>query len=455
MRLATSEYALRAEVKQMRASTDLQRRRAGREEVELTQQNLADMAKEQLAIVLHRVKKEGDKALQAEKDRQNDTALDFEKEKLSAAFRRARRDAEMRLRVASAQRAVAAEVHAALMEKGSVLRDLLEQHDPAEGAPVSDQTKKLTIQQIDSEMQREELELRAAFTALSSSFTVAGRYVGEMLDGAEPSNAYAVAAFTDAHARAAALSHAALREDHLRRRLKKTIQANNQRDTEERRLMLLGRPPEDLAKIYRDIDGRLERELTELDATVAEERASVDALLAAQRDEKHAVQSTYRDEVEKLRRAHVADTHALREKYAADLAAVPSGGAKEGSDDAAAQRVEVAAGYAAAVSAARLRHEEQLFEAFKRQMTTEALVEKAEDDLRQVETAAHSTFFLYFSPSACLHPAFLAPADTHLPALFRSSFLPCRCCSSRSSCSKSARRSRTPPRRRARRASSS
>ena len=107
LRLATTEQGLRAEVKQMRAAADLQRRRAGRDEVDLTLQNLSEAADEQLSLLLLKAKKEADKILQAEKDRQGDASQDFEKEKVLAAFQRNRRDAEMRLKMTRAQRALA------------------------------------------------------------------------------------------------------------------------------------------------------------------------------------------------------------------------------------------------------------------------------------------------------------------------------------------------------------
>ena len=73
-------------------------------------------------------------------------------------------------------------MHDALVEKGQSLRDQLSNSSSSSSEtkggnaqatttlstmPVSDQTKKCTIQQIDAEMRREELELRAAFAALT------------------------------------------------------------------------------------------------------------------------------------------------------------------------------------------------------------------------------------------------------------------------------------------------
>ena len=208
-----------------------------------------------------------------------------------------------------------------------------------------------------------------------SAFGVAGRYVSEMLDGTEPSNLYALEAFEGAHAKATQLGHAALREDHQRRRLKKIIQANNQRESEDRRLMLLGRAPSDLVPIYADIDARLAKELAELDVAVAEEQSNLDALLAAQRDEKLVVHRAYRDEVVKLVEMFEVEAKELTETWERDMSTTSG----------ELQRHELSLQYAADVSAVQLRHQEHLYQVFKRQMTAEALVEKAEDDLRQLQ----------------------------------------------------------------------
>ena len=196
-----------------------------------------------------------------------------------------------------------------------------------------------------------------------------------MLDGTEPSNLYALEAFAGAHAKATQLGHAALREDHQRRRLKKIIQANNQRESEDRRLMLLGRAPADLVPIYADIDARLEKELAELDAAVAEEQSNLDALLAAQRDEKLAVHRAYRDEVVKLVESFEEEAKELTGTWERDMSTTAG----------ELQRNDLSLQYAADISAVQLRHQEHLYQLFKRQMTAEALVEKAEDDLRQLQ----------------------------------------------------------------------
>jgi hypothetical protein len=255
------------------------------------------------------------------------------------------------------------------------------QHD-LEAVQTPTETKMLAVQQVLAEIKREECELEAAYTSLSTGMMVSERFVAEMVEGFEPSIDYTRGEIMRGHLREKELLLEALESDYLQRRcIKKKIAANLQRGLEERRLMTLDRPPEDLIPIYEKIQSRLESDLIALREQYMSEREGVISLLLAQYNEKNDIQVGYSDDILVISESHRADTDGLKTEWLAQ---------REELDQNVGPEVDIQLytldqNYAASSTSLECEYYEKLYQAFKRCMIRKTLEENIGDNLRALQ----------------------------------------------------------------------
>lgn len=255
MRLCMAEFNLRAEVIQMRAGCDLHQRKAGILEVELLCQNLQDSAAENGEIMRVKLVQKHAQLVQLERERQDDVVLDYENERCLALCADIKRSVLSRIQVEVSYLTIKSELEEVLNEKKSSIQA---DYDGI----ASEETRLLASEQVEAETKREECELKAAYSSISVGFLISERFLGELTGGVPPSVQYTQDVLLQGHLKEIEYLSCALHNDYMRRKcIKKIIAANTQKAYEERRLIQLGRPAEDLVLMYEDIESRLQKDL--------------------------------------------------------------------------------------------------------------------------------------------------------------------------------------------------
>lgn len=234
---------------------------------------------------------------------------------------------------------------------------------------------------------REELELKAAYASLESGCLIATRQIAEMVEGLEPSSAYAQEMIKLAHVVQLNLLQEANRMDHSKKRFKRMVSSKTHKDFEAKRLMKLGRPAADLEPVYLDIEARLSEGLQHLGAVAAQDEQRVSTVLREQMVDKLKAQSDYSERVAKLRAVYdsnlsLAITEAANKRLAVEAELTAAGAPSDRltkdllavSQDLAAQLADLEVGYFDGLQAA-----------FEDAMARKNSAETVEDELRNLQ----------------------------------------------------------------------
>ena len=146
-----------------------------------------------------------------------------------------------------------------------------------------------------------------------------------MIEGSEPSVGYAMELLKLAQITEMNFLRDANGMDFRKKKAKKQVAANMQKEFEAKRLLALGRPASDLDKFDAEISQRLTHGLKHLEQMELQEEKKLETLLAEQLKDKLKVQSDYNERVGKLTQQFMGDLEQLKGQYAVKFAALPEG----------------------------------------------------------------------------------------------------------------------------------
>jgi len=287
-KLAIVEFELSSEYNQIRASNQLIRQNADEAAVEKVMAELEDKKKRdelQLKIALQ---EKQSKVLEEEKHRQNNTAINYEKERAYAIEQNSYREVIMSTEMYRSIQGVKRDIQSALADKKTVMLERL-QND----ARISEAVKQMKRDELDAELIREEIELQVAYDSFEEGYSICERYLSEVIQGLEPSTAYVEQLVKLHNAELSYLMEESLHFDNRRKILKKKAVALKYMGFEFSRLNGLGRSTEDITHFQVDINAHLHSSITHIMESTQSELRQMKRLFQKQLVDQMEIHKSY------------------------------------------------------------------------------------------------------------------------------------------------------------------
>lgn len=376
-RLTMVEFELRSEIAQIKATTELTKRGAARDEIERKMEDLSKAKSSNASKLAAALNDRLNTINRIELDRQQEAPIFFEKERARAIEQNALREVKVALQMYRSIRNIQRDVRSALAEKKAALMTDLK------GSAVSEEIKQLTVKEIEAETIREDLDLKVAYDSFEEGYAISERYLCEAVQGLEPSTPYISMLVRLFNTSELHLLHESTYMEDERKRLRKRIEARKYREFEEVRLQRLSRAtPEALEAMRSDVEAHEQKELQLIDAATLQETTRLQQLYKSRLEEKLAVHSGYEAEVAEAVTSYEQEKSLLRTSYEHQRQSILD----SVEDDAAAERAvyENETKFSADLVHLELKHTQALFDIFKRIMTTVVSEESTEDELRSL-----------------------------------------------------------------------
>jgi hypothetical protein len=380
MRVAMAEHGLRSEIEQITVTCDLHKRNADNMESELVLQNLADARKEKAEIVRLDTTYSFNKRIEEEKAAQaaHDSTSNFETFRVKVIQKNLLRNSRLLSKLSCTQRELLADMTAALEMKKNSQTDLLQQRS------MPDEIKKLTVEEIDYETKREELELLAAFNGLRNDCALTLVQLSNVVEGFEVDIAFAAGAISFSSSNELSTLSNALAMDILKKKRSAQIDGRTLKEFEMKRLMTLERDVNDIHKIEEEIDIQTVEKLRTIDASYESDKAALSERLQKQKADKIALQNEYNDRIEAIRGQFVAKTEELARSAKDKLKAVEmSSGKDSGSRQKA--KLSILQEWDGEYAEAECLYLEALCNEYLNMMARKCQMDKVNDEVRHIE----------------------------------------------------------------------
>jgi hypothetical protein len=312
-RLGMVEFELKADVEQIRTTTELLRRGADKGETDRVLGEVAARKLHHAAKLAAEHKEKLSKITKSETDRHSRADVNYERERAAAFEQNAYREIKVSTQLARSLHDIRRSVEVALAEKRAVMLNAVKQN-----TTISEDLKRLTAKQIEVEAIREELDLRAAYGSVEEGYTICERYLCEVVQGIEPSISFVQQQVRLYNAEELHLLEEAVYMEDARRKLKKHISAYTFKDFEANRLRALGRSEKDIHDLFEDVDRHTREGLNLIEVSTASELWRLKSLYTTQLEDKSRVHKQYEGEVAKLSEAYAQRKLALRVGYDSD-----------------------------------------------------------------------------------------------------------------------------------------
>jgi hypothetical protein len=380
-RLSRLEAYYRNEIVQITTESDLNKRAAEQKEVQLVFSNLEDGAKESFALLEEHIEADGKHRREQESKRQEQSCAGYEAERYLSVEDASFNTYQLSLDVESSLRTISKEMKQAMEKKKT---DLIQGASQQE---MSDEVKKLSMQQIDEESLMEEAKIAATYTAMVGQSQLSRRLSAEVTQGAYPSVDWGEKEIDDYTIEGTAALKESLVHNAVRRSYKRKFSVARTKVYENLRLMSLDRDASELDRIYSRLDENLSERLELIEAEWQGELSRLTDTQNAQSKEMKAAHADFHDEVYMVLSEHES---AVGEHDAAMAAKLEEAEHADESDDEVKERGILIVGQdnARLLCALLGETDAKVFSAFKKYHSRVFTLEKVEDDLRRYNVDA-------------------------------------------------------------------
>ncbi|CAM9130968.1 unnamed protein product, partial [Ectocarpus fasciculatus] len=378
MRLGRNELKLRAEVHEMKQLTDLNRRGATQEEIEKLVARLQDMQASDETMFHSKIEALRVAAVKAERQRQEHSTFDYEKELILATEKNCISLGEAIEELLLSETQMMLEVAESLKVKQElIMKDL-------ESKNVPDEILSLTVLKLVLEAERELCELKGDYSSLVSGRIIVERETSSMIEGLLPTFSMAQSIAEDSFCVEMCEFGQAIRADAERKTCKLKLCAIGLKENEANRLMLLGRAPEELVALFDSIDADTDVINKESIENSHSELKHIEILLLEQLEDKKKIQSDYEVACDAILRKHEKNVRDIRRQFDGQRSKLQSNEFSDSDETMASSVLKIDQGLAAALSRAIVAMQDELCEAFKVAMSRKASVEQVEDEIRDI-----------------------------------------------------------------------
>lgn len=378
VRLVLTEHELKSEVLQIKTEIELRKRQATEQELQVTWKNLSDAAAERASVLVASTQAAFAKAIAAEKQRQELSIVDFERERADAIEKNAQMQIQLSLDISKSRREIRTAMADILSQKAHLLPDM-------ELPPT---LHELSAKQMRTECMREELELNAAYSTFELESLVSTSYSADMVEGMSPSVGWAQPSVRGAGIGESRILIEALINDKAHRRLGKQLMSRIIAGLEENRLLRLGRPAEDLGKVYADLNVQLDAQYKLINESWQKEKTQILSMQSGQVEDKMQIHETYAEAVSVIMESYEEKRSDLKAKFNSGLEPIRR---QERSLASEKEKLVLSQHYASDLASLNTATEEKLVEAFTACNAKLRMVFKLEDELRHIRNNQQQT----------------------------------------------------------------
>jgi hypothetical protein len=296
LKFRLTENSLECEAKEIKLFSDLNRQLTSEEDINRFIREQREIEQQDLIVLQSKLNAQHQREIQDEKIRQSEAVNDYERELILITEKNAEREISVMISLEQSQYQTLYDFKTSLHAKREYF--LLMYQQKAETHLPTYVLSDLEIQ-ITAEIQREECELIATYNSLLTEYVISERYAHAMVEGLKPYTPLSSSTIQLSNIQQLSLYRESYGYEFIRKKYKKLVIGHTFREYESKRLILLGRPAEELVKLFADIDQKIENEIILTTQSIETEFENLKRQISESCDEKVNLQERYAADVEK------------------------------------------------------------------------------------------------------------------------------------------------------------
>ena len=383
LRMSLIELDLKHVISELKAISNMKVQKCSESEVQDALHKMRNAERAERTALQKTLEMEYQRKLETEKNRQQSAANVFEKELVLACESTSSHFVGNMLELSKSRKGIVQ----GLLESRQVRIETLSQD--IEGASLPEKIKELTLKQIDDEALRVLGDIYAIYSSVECDWLVGDEQKSEMVAGIEPDVSYAHSLLVHYHTSTRCRQKEAARMELARKKCNILITAAMQREYEMKRLLALGRSPDEIDVFFEETAAAAETEMKELIAASVSENKRLEQMLLSRLEDKFSVQTSYEMAVQNIVEYHTEELSNLRKSSEAEKSRKLTALDDRSTPDEGIQ--EELYMYEQNVSGAfaelQTRYFDSLCEAFKSLLADKMTAERVEDELRCIRVA--------------------------------------------------------------------
>jgi hypothetical protein len=330
LKFRLTENSLQCEAKEIKLFSDLNRQQASEADINRFIHEQREIEQQDLVVLQGKLSAQYQREISEEKSRQSEAVNDYERELILITEKNAELEISVMISAELSQYQVLYDFKTSLQAKKEYFLQMYQQKTEM---PLPEYVLHDLEIQISAEIQREECELLAAYVSLLTGFLISERYAHAMVEGLKPHIPLCSSSLQLSNVRQLSFYRESYGYEFIRKKYKKLVIGHTFREYESRRLILLGRTPEDLAILFADIEEKIKTDIELTYQSVNTEYENLRKQVDEFCDEKIGLQNKYSDGVERVQRVYEENLLKVKERHETERQALRQKCSDEGKDE--------------------------------------------------------------------------------------------------------------------------